>query len=433
MLQAATTIAGNMFEPMRRGPPRAAAMTAGPDDIGAGDHINRMLGIVREHLGMEVAFVSQFVEGRRVFRQIDARGATPIVVGGSDALEDSFCQRVVDGRLPQLMKDAWQYTEALTLPATRSLPVGSHLSVPLHMPDGEVYGTFCCFSHVPDKSLNARDLSVMQAFAAIMAEHIHADLMRERDLADVRTRIAACIANEAFHVHYQPIYRLVDDSIAAFECLARFDGEPYRSPDKWFADADLAGLGAELELAVARKALEALAGLPLDVMLTVNFSPATILSDAFTAVLRALPVERLVLEVTEHAAVANYAQLSERLEPFRARGLRLAVDDAGAGHASFRHVLDLRPDTIKLDMSLTRNIDRDHGRQALAGALAMFGRAMGSQIVAEGVETKEELEALRRVGVTKVQGFLTGRPLPLGEALALPGLDAKTLARRRRV
>jgi EAL domain-containing protein (putative c-di-GMP-specific phosphodiesterase class I) len=156
------------------------------------------------------------------------------------------------------------------------------------------------------------------------------------------------------------------------------------------------------------------------------------MTESFSKLFATLPLERVVLEVTEHAAVANYTELTARLHPFRLRGLRLAVDDAGAGHSSFRHVLDLRPDTIKLDMSLTRSIDRDRGRQALAGALSMFGRAMGSQIVAEGVESEAELEALRRVGVTKVQGYLTGRPMPLADAVQLVGVKSKALRRPMR-
>lgn len=415
--------ADGMFDPLR----------SGPDAGGADEYIRKMLHIIRTHLAMDVAFVSEFVEGRRVFRQVEAGAPGPVVEGGSDPLEESYCQRVVDGRLPRLIQDACENIEALTLPATRALPVGAHLSVPLRMRGGQLYGTFCCFSHTPDLSLTERDLSIMEAFAAIVAEHISDELERERHHALMQDRVSFCIAQAAFHVRYQPIYRLLDDTVAAFECLARFESEPYRSPDKWLEEAAQVGLGEDLELALARKALEGLAHFPEDILLTVNFSPATILSDACAAFLRTLPLERLVVEVTEHAAVANYAELSAWLQPFRERGLRLAVDDAGAGHASFRHVLDLRPDTIKLDMSLTRHIDRDHGRQALAGALAMFGRAMGSQIVAEGVETVAELEALRRVGVTKVQGYLTGKPLPLGDALKLPGMAPTSLARRRRL
>lgn len=410
-----------------------APLRRATDGVAPDEHIRSMLHIVREHLGMDVAFVSEFAEGRRIFRQVDARGESPIAVGGSDPLEDSYCQRVVDGRLPQLIADACENEEALTLPATRALPVGAHISVPLRMPDGALFGTFCCFSHRPDQSLNARDLGIMRAFAAIVAENIHNDVERRRSREAATARIRACIADESFHVRYQPIFRLHDRTIAAFESLARFEGEPCRGPDAWFDEAARVGLGSELELAVARKALQALGSLPDDVMLTVNASPETILSPGFVSLFSSVPLDRLVLEVTEHAAVANYVELASRLAPFRRRGLRLAVDDAGAGHSSFRHVLDLRPDTIKLDMSLTRNIDHDHGRQALAGALAMFGRAMGSQIVAEGVETEGELETLRRVGVTKVQGYLTGRPVPLADALALPGLPAATTLRRRMI
>jgi len=392
-------------------------------------HIRKVLNIVRTHLDMDVGFVAEFVDGKRVFRHVDG-DQSPVAVGDDGLLEDSYCQRVVDGRLPELMKDACQNAEALTLAATRELPVGAHMSVPLRMPDGRVFGTFCCFSFLANPSLNGRDLRILRAFAAIVADLIHAELDAQHQKKLKAQRIEHMIAQAAFHVRYQPIYRLNDETVAGFEALARFEVEPYRSPDQWFAEADEVGLGEELEIALARKALEALSELPKDVLLSVNFSPATIMTPAFAQLFATLPLERIVLEVTEHAVVANYTELSARLHPFRLRGLRLAVDDAGAGHSSFRHVLDLRPDTIKLDMSLTRNIDRDRGRQALAGALSMFGRAMGSQIVAEGVESEAELDALRRVGVTKVQGYLTGRPMPLADAVQLVGLKSKALRKR---
>jgi len=419
MLDGGQTTAEAMLAPLR--------MMSG--EMGNDAQIRNVVEIVRRHLDMDVAFVSEFLDGQRVFRQVDARGASPIAVGGSDPLEESYCQRIVDGRLPELIPDACENAEALTLAATRAVPVGAHISVPLTMPDGSVFGTFCCFSFAPDATLNERDLSIMRAFAAIVAECIHADVRRRREHDVSVARVEACIANTAYHVRYQPIFRVTDGGISAFECLARFESEPYRSPDKWFDEAEQAGLGPRLELAVARRALKALARLPDNIVLTVNASPATIMSDEFGVLFNSLPLERVTLEVTEHAAVANYAALVSRLQPLRERGLGLAVDDAGAGHSSFRHVLDLKPDTIKLDMSLTRNIDKDQGRRALAGALAMFGRAMGSHIVAEGVETQAELETLKRVGVTKVQGYLTGRPMLLSDALELPGLAPVVLAR----
>ncbi len=399
------------------------------DGLSSDARIRKVLNIVRTHLDMDVGFVSEFVDGQRVFRHVDG-DQSPVSVGEGHALSESYCQRVVDGRLPELMKDACENEEALTISATRELPIGAHMSVPLRLPDGSVFGTFCCFSFLANPSLNARDLRILRAFAAIVADLIHEELNAQREISEKRARIERVIAQTAFHVRYQPIYRLNDETVSGFESLARFEAEPYRSPDKWFAEADEVGLGAELEIALARKALEALPGFPKDVLLSVNFSPATIMTNAFAHLFENLPLDRVVLEVTEHAAVANYTELSARLHPFRLRGLRLAVDDAGAGHSSFRHVLDLRPDTIKLDMSLTRNIDRDRGRQALASALSMFGRAMGSQIVAEGVESEAELDALRRVGVTKVQGYLTGRPMPLADAVQLVGVKSKALRKR---
>jgi EAL domain-containing protein (putative c-di-GMP-specific phosphodiesterase class I) len=110
------------------------------------------------------------------------------------------------------------------------------------------------------------------------------------------------------------------------------------------------------------------------------------------------------------------------LRPLRARGLRLAVDDAGAGYASFRHILRLRPDHIKLDMSLTRNIDTDKSKRALALALIEFARETGSELIAEGIETQGELATLRELGVMRGQGYLLGRPAPFSAAQQL--LDA---------
>ncbi|WP_293229916.1 EAL domain-containing protein [Paludibacterium sp.] len=126
--------------------------------------------------------------------------------------------------------------------------------------------------------------------------------------------------------------------------------------------------------------------------------------------LAGFPLDRLMLEVTEHTSVDDYVQIAAALKPLRDSGLKLAVDDAGAGYASFRHILKLQPDVIKLDVSLIRQIDSDTGCRALAGALIRFAEETGSKIVAEGVETVEELRALRELQVNKAQGYLLGRP-----------------------
>jgi EAL domain-containing protein (putative c-di-GMP-specific phosphodiesterase class I) len=320
------------------------------------------------------------------------------------------------------------------MPVTNALPVGAHLSVPIRFDDGEIYGTFCCFSRKSDESLNERDLALLKVFADIAAGLIQAEAKAEKARTEKVSRIEQTIEMRQLSIAYQPIYRLSDDSLAGFEALSRFSAAPLRSPDQWFAEAAEVELGCELEFLAAQEACLALSALPPALTLAVNLAPQSILSPKFSWLFAELPVERLVLEVTEHAIIENYAEMERALLPLRERGLRLAVDDAGAGHSSFRHVLDLRPDLIKLDMSLTRDIHCDPARRALAEALTLFGRAMGSQIVAEGVETELELEALRKIGVTKVQGYLTGRPMSLKEAAALPAFpvtDGSASLRRK--
>jgi EAL domain-containing protein (putative c-di-GMP-specific phosphodiesterase class I) len=162
---------------------------------------------------------------------------------------------------------------------------------------------------------------------------------------------------------YQPIWKIGLGRPVGFECLARFLPAPPRSPDKWFAEAAETGLGTVLELLAIKLALSAASALPSDIYVSVNASPETIMSGELAGAMNGLPEERIVLEITEHAYVEDYDGLLRALQPLRDRGVRLAVDDAGAGYSSLQHILQLRPDLIKLDMDLTRNIDLDPARR----------------------------------------------------------------------
>lgn len=187
----------------------------------------------------------------------------------------------------------------------------------------------------------------------------------------------------------------------------------------WFAEAARVGLGDELEMAVIKKALRGLERLPDEVYLSLNTSPESILSGAVEKSLYGAPLERIVLELTEHQHIADYSRLRTLLRPLRKKGLRLAVDDIGAGYASFRHILQCHPDIIKLDMSLTQRLETDQMKRALAAALVKFAEEMNMKVVAEGVETTGELRELIDLNVAKVQGYLISRPLPIDEAAAL--------------
>jgi EAL domain-containing protein (putative c-di-GMP-specific phosphodiesterase class I) len=379
------------------------------------DGVDRMLRAVRTHLGMDVAFIAQFRSKDRVFNHVDARDRTPIRPGDAVPLEQGYCQRVVDGRLPELIVNAPALPAAAALPETHGVPIGAHLSVPIRLGDGRVYGTFCCFSFLPDVSLTERDLQMMRAFADLLADQIDRDLQSQKSRAERIGSINAILQQGQPRIVYQPIYDLGTGRLAGVEGLSRFDATPLRTPDKWFADAAEVGLGPVLEARAAASALAGLRGLPPDIYLAINGSPDFILGPSLEEILVAAELQRVVLEITEHTSVADYDTLLAALAPLRAQGLRLAVDDTGAGYASMRHILALEPDLLKLDMSLTRGIDRDRKRRALASALIAFARETGAGIIAEGVETHSELQALYDLGVTRAQGYYLARPMPLDE------------------
>jgi len=382
--------------------------TNSPDTI-----ISDALHSVRTLLDMDVAFVSEFTGGHRIFRYVDScEEFTSIRANASDPLEETYCQRVLDGRMPELIPDTAKHPEAMNLPITHHLRIGNYLAVPIRFSDGAVYGTFCCFSMQANDALNNHHLETLRLFANFVGKVMERNaLAHSRN--ETRTRLDKVLEESDFDVHYQPIIHVAENRLVGHEALARFPSDPVRPPDRWFSEAAEVGYQEALELAVIRKALRVLPTLPQDTYVSVNVSPETVLKGSLPAVLDGYPLERVVLEMTEHALVDDYCSIARQLASLRKKGLRLAVDDAGAGFASFRHILKLKPDIIKLDSSLIQRIDIDVNSRALAAALIRFAEETGSKIVAEGVETESELRVLRELKVNKVQGFLLGRPRPI--------------------
>jgi EAL domain-containing protein (putative c-di-GMP-specific phosphodiesterase class I)/CheY-like chemotaxis protein len=235
----------------------------------------------------------------------------------------------------------------------------------------------------------------------------------EREHIDARRgEIERFVAGEGVSMAFQPIVDLASGATVGFEALARFSSPPPRPPNEWFAEAVALALGVQLELTTVAQALRGLSRVPEGVYLALNCSHRAAVSEELAALL-APHAERLVLEITEHEAIEDYDDLVGALAPLRARGTRIAIDDAGAGFASLRHTLHIAPDIVKLDMSLTRGIDADRTKRALAAAMVSFAEEVGFALVAEGIETREELEALRELGVAFGQGFFMAEPGPL--------------------
>jgi len=373
------------------------------------DIILSAVDLARICLRMDVAFISEFKNGRRIFRHIAADGDLPVQPGHSDPLAESYCQHIVDGSIPSIVDDSHIYPILKRLNSTEALKIRAHLGVPIWLSDGSVFGTFCCYNRSPNTSLREVDVEAMRRFAGLIAVMLEQRVLAERAAEQTCARLTRVIQGRAIAIACQPIVDLASGGVLGYEALSRFPA-PESCPAGWFDDAHQVDKGAELELLAIELALACLPTLSPQAYLSFNVSPGTILSGALASRLSDAPLGRLVLELTEHAPIEEYPAIAVALDTLRRSGLHLAIDDAGSGYASFRHILQLQPDIIKLDQSLIQGIDADSGRRALAAALTGFARDTGCDVVAEGIETDAELAVLRGLGVKAGQGYLFGRP-----------------------
>lgn len=245
--------------------------------------------------------------------------------------------------------------------------------------------------------------------ARFVANVMHPGLV---DAVDTTRAIERLLADDGVDIVLQPVFNLVTGAIRGFEALARFPGDEH-SPEWWFHRAYDVGLGVDLELHTVVRALALLPRLPEPYRLAVNVGPAVVLDARFAALFDDIDIHRITLELTEHDAIADYAQLLTALGTLRDRGVRLSVDDAGNGYAGLSHIRKLLPDAIKLDRDLTTGIDTDPARAALATALVAFAAQTGAFVIAEGIERQEEADAVLALGIDHGQGYLLGRPAPL--------------------
>ncbi|MBB2923606.1 EAL domain-containing protein [Cellulomonas cellasea] len=379
------------------------------------DACARLVHLLRQHVHMEVGWTSEFVGTEQVFRIVDVEpGRDGPAVGTRTSLNDAYCSRVLNGTMPALIPNARDVPAATWLDVTLALHIGSYLGVPLHAPDGTPNGMLCMISSGVAPQLDEHALTTARLVAQVIDDLHHRALgegAARRERAALHAHVATLCAGDGRHAVYQPIVELRTGVAVAAEALTRFEASD-RAPAGWFAAAHSVGLGRELEVAAARCALDALrtpGQVPPGCAIAVNLSPDLVV-DALDELLDGVDVSRVLLELTEYAPVVDYDRLRGALDPHRAAGLRIAVDDTGAGYASLSHVLLLRPDVVKVDMQLVRGVDTDPVRQALVGALVRFCAVAGALVVAEGVETEEELVSLLDLGVDLGQGFFLEKP-----------------------
>ena len=262
--------------------------------------------------------------------------------------------------------------------------------------------------------LHLRVQQERESLAARLLEHELAQQSEAQRLSEVTERVRGVLADSSLQIVFQPITDLASGTTVGIEALSRFPQSQETSPASWFEAAHEVGLGRDLELFAVDAALSWKELIPDGVFLSVNISPAIVADGDFERFLVSRDVGAgLVIELTEHHPVIDYGPLVECVAALRERGIQFAVDDAGAGFASLQHILRLRPDLIKLDISLVRDIDADPVRRALVSSLVVFGNEMDARLIAEGIESEDELKALRDLGVNLGQGFAIARPAPL--------------------
>src|SRR3954451_8930017 len=302
---------------------------------------------------------------------------------------------------------------------------------------------FVCTSDISDEGAN---LSELANSALDIAKRAGGNQTRKYDPDQVsaipsikqqRAEIDALLEmKEPITPVFQPLVDLSTGRLIGFEALSRFDHEPRRSPDAWFNQAARCGRGLALEMEAIKAAL-ATPGRPPGTYLSLNFSPSALSSPKIMGILPR-NMSDIVVEVTEHELASVGNGLEEELAKMRARGARIAVDDAGAGYAGLNQVMRVQPDVIKLDRSLIEGVHSDSAKAALVEFFVMFARRVGAGVCTEGIETLEELRELINLGVSYGQGYLLGRPAEpwpevspeITRALATGALKAHPAQRR---
>ena len=303
--------------------------------------------------------------------------------------------------------EAWRPTARHPLAKMiRALDIGTFGYAPIHSGDNLVGLLVVGAAGQSGETAVTERLPAIVEFAGLAGALLGSSVAVRQEVRRVRRAIRAVIDDVAFQPAFQPIVELAGGTTVGYEALTRFrDGVP---PDTKFAEAAEVGLGAELELATLGAALRAADQLPAGLWLNVNVSPALVLAGESLCALLCPQDRPIVCEVTEHTEIEDYAAF--RAAVANLDGIRIAVDDAGAGFSSLRHILELRPAFVKLDRSLVAGIDGDPLRQALVVGMRHFALSASCRLIAEGIETEAEMATLRKLQVPLGQGYLLGGP-----------------------
>jgi PAS domain S-box-containing protein len=355
---------------------------------------------------LDIAVLYAFQGDKVIPMALRTPPGAPIAVGRPLPSERAAYMRTSAARGPWI--DEWREDAAATDYERAWYDIGLRACayVPLST-KGEPYGLIAAGATAElGSNQMGRRLPALLEFATVANAVLGPQLRQDTGEQHINA-LRELIASGGLRSVFQPVVRLQDRMVVGYEALTRFtDGS---SPLQRFAEAEGAGLAVELEIAAVTSAIAAADRLPAGPWLSINISPAVLPQLNQLAALTGLTDRPLVVEITERMAIEDYGA-ARRLLRRHLPNARIAVDDAGAGFASLRHIAELRPAIVKLDIELVHNVHRDPAREALVAGMVHFAAASGCELIAEGIETEQERRTLMRLGVTLGQGFLLGRP-----------------------
>ncbi len=369
-----------------------------------------LLELLRRRLHMEMAWLGRLDGDLLVVQVISGRELPLGLVAGSTVRRDqSLFRHILAGDLPNLIPDTWSDPRTVSLAPVRELAVRAYAATPVLDADGRTYGLVGCLSRQPQPSLGDRELRLLNLLAGLLTGYV-TDLHRMwESRSRIWRRIQGVMEEGAPHMHFQPIIDLQSGRTIAVEALSRF--RTHAVPEEVFADAAQVGLGAELELTAVDRALAMLPQLPPDIRLAVNASPSVVTNQLADRFLRTGRPEQLILELTEREYIADDDDdLFAVVERLRSHGVRIALDDVGTGYAGLGVLLCLRPDIIKLDQFIVRDMAVSPAHAAVAAGMSRIADGLGSDVIAEGIEAPADLEAVIGASIGYGQGFLLGSP-----------------------
>ena len=245
--------------------------------------------------------------------------------------------------------------------------------------------------------------------------------------AQVEADLLSALDREEIELHYQPQYRFSDDALIGAEALARWQHRDLGriGAAQLFAIAERIDHVSHLSRHIARRALADAASWPRDQRLSLNVTPADLVSRSFAGEFMAMldkagfDPARLTVEITEHVLLADLERSAAQLAELKRCGVKIALDDFGAGFCNFRYLKILPLDTIKLDRAMVDGIGEDARDLAVLRAIVAMAKALGLSVIAEGIETEQQRKALCAEGVDFYQGFLRSKPVGQAEFITL--------------